>query len=74
VQRFARCPWGASPIAPDRIPVASFGAQPVWFQEKVEAGDAAVQELTEGNLRLVISVAKKYGSVANFAQEVMKGQ
>ena len=60
MQRFARCPWGASPIAPDRISVASFGAQPVWFQEKVEAGDAAVQELTEGNLRLVIAVAKKY--------------
>ena len=28
-QRCARCPWGASPMAPDRIPVASVGAQPV---------------------------------------------
>ena len=30
------------------------------FEDHIEAGDAAVQELTEGNLRYVISIAKKY--------------
>src|SRR5262249_38637081 len=42
--------------------------------EHIETADAAVQELTEGNLRLVISVAKKYrGRGLPFADLIQEG-
>jgi RNA polymerase sigma factor (sigma-70 family) len=44
------------------------------FDEHIEAGDAAIQELTEGNLRYVISVAKKYrGRGLSFADLIQEG-
>src|SRR5262252_6109555 len=42
--------------------------------ERIEAGDAAVQELTEGNLRYVISMAKKYrGRGLAFSDVIQEG-
>ena len=42
--------------------------------ERIEAGDAAVQELTEGNLRYVISMAKKYrGRGLPFSDLIQEG-
>jgi RNA polymerase sigma factor (sigma-70 family) len=44
------------------------------LEEHIEAGDAAVQELTEGNLRYVISVAKKYrGRGLPFSDLIQEG-
>ena len=44
------------------------------FEDHIEAGDAAVQELTEGNLRYVISIAKKYrGGGLPFSDLIQEG-